>query len=226
LGGITVGGQVAISNNGSTIDLNGFLLTCSNLAKSTTAISTMTVGAGGGIVLTGTGGVLAYGSGTWTFTDPENADIYLTSTGNTSLLSSAKSLTMGNFVIGGATGTGVTAISGSHTFGAISSIKTVAHTLRFVDGTTQNIGEFRARGSSGALLTIECATAGNYTFNLTRPDPVNTDFISVSRCTATPDDVWYAGINSTDGGNNTGWVFEQSPDNFLLFFPDAQERKP
>lgn len=227
LSAITVGEDVTIRHNGNTLDLNGFLLTCDSLIKITTAISTITVGAGGGIVLTGKAGIFSYSSGTLTFTDPENADIYLTSTsGSRVLLGSTRALTMGNLIIGGATGTGATQINGSHTFGGISSVKTVAHTLNFIDGTTQNIGEFTARGSSGALLTIQCTTAGGYTFNLTRPDPVNTNYISVSRCTATPAESWYAGVNSTDGGDNTGWIFDQSPDNFLMFFPDAQERKP
>jgi hypothetical protein len=53
---------------------------------------------------------------------------------------------------------------------------------------------------------------------------VSSDFLSISRSTATGGAGWYAGANSTDGGNNSGWIFTAPPapsagnGNFLMFF--------
>lgn len=38
------------------------------------------------------------------------------------------------------------------------------------------------------------------------------DYLSISRSDASPASTWYAGANSTDGLNNSGWVFEACPD--------------
>jgi hypothetical protein len=50
------------------------------------------------------------------------------------------------------------------------------------------------------------------------------DYLSISQSIATGGAAWYAGANSTDGGNNTGWIFSAAPipganaGNFFLMF--------
>jgi hypothetical protein len=36
---------------------------------------------------------------------------------------------------------------------------------------------------------------------------VITKNVNISDSSATPTDTWYATINATDGGNNSGWIF-------------------
>lgn len=40
---------------------------------------------------------------------------------------------------------------------------------------------------------------------------VTLEYISVTRSAATPGGIWYAGVNSVDGGSNTGWTFTGPP---------------
>jgi hypothetical protein len=40
---------------------------------------------------------------------------------------------------------------------------------------------------------------------------VNVDYLDIQRSTATGGAAWYAGVNSTNSGNNSGWIFTAAP---------------
>ena len=60
------------------------------------------------------------------------------------------------------------------------------------------------------MITIGSVTAASHTLSKAS-GTVSSDFLSVSRSTATGGAGWYAGANSTDGGNNSGWIFTAPP---------------
>jgi hypothetical protein len=132
------------------------------------------------------------------------------------------------FVGGGSTfnctvnqgGLGALTITGSNTFGNITNTVQPASIL-FTAGTTSTFSNFSLSGTAGNLITIGSVTAASHTLSKAS-GTVSSDYLSISRSTATGGASWYAGANSTNGGNNSGWVFTAPPSgsnsNFLMFF--------
>lgn len=119
-------------------------------------------------------------------------------------------LTYNKLTIGGATGTSTTTFTGSGTFSELASTKTVAHTIKFTAGTTTTVGAWTITGSVGAIVTLTSETAASHTLVKSGGGTVNVDYFDISYSTATPDSTWYAN-NSTDSGNNLGWIFSGAP---------------
>lgn len=71
-------------------------------------------------------------------------------------------------------------------------------------------------GTTGNLVTIGSSLASNHTWNKSGGGVIDSDFLSISRSTATPGTTWYAGLNSTDGGNNSGWLFFEAPPTLVV----------
>ena len=119
-------------------------------------------------------------------------------------------------------GAGALTITGSNTFGNITNTTQPASVL-FTAGTTSTFSNFSLSGTAGNLITIGSVTAASHTLSKAS-GTVSSDYLSISRSTATGGAGWYAGANSTDGGNNSGWVFTAPPapsagnGNFLMFF--------
>ena len=120
-------------------------------------------------------------------------------------------------------GAGALTVTGSNTFSNITNTRKSASaaSILFTAGTTNTFADWNASGESTRLLTIGSVTAASHTLSKAS-GTVSADFLSVSQSTATGGAGWYAGANSTDGGNNTGWVFTAPPSgsnsNFLVFF--------
>lgn len=75
-------------------------------------------------------------------------------------------------------------------------------------------------GTPGNLVTIGSITAASHNLVKSGGGVIDSDYLSISRSTATPANTWYGGATSTDGGNNSGWNFRDPPDRdaFNLFF--------
>jgi len=135
------------------------------------------------------------------------------------------------FVGGGATfnctlnqgGAGALTITGSNTFSNITNTykSTGATSILFTAGTTSTFTDWNASGESTRLLTIGSVTAASHTLSKAS-GTISANFLSISRSTATGGAGWYAGASSTNGGNNSGWIFTAPPTtatgNFLVFF--------
>ena len=135
------------------------------------------------------------------------------------------------FVGGGSTfnctlnqaGAGALTITGSNTFSNITNTykSTGATSILFTAATTSTFADWNASGESTRLLTIGSVTAASHTLSKAS-GTVSADFLSISRSTSTGGAGWYAGANSSDGGNNSGWIFATPPatatGNFLMFF--------
>jgi hypothetical protein len=105
------------------------------------------------------------------------------------------------------TGTGSILFIGSNTFNHFDDISGVSHSILFTAGTTTTVSSWSATGTAGYTITIGSSTAANHNLVKAGAGIVNSDYLSISRSQASPADTWYAGNNSTDGGNNTGWLF-------------------
>jgi hypothetical protein len=177
-------------------------------------------------------GTFNLGTATWTITGTGNvwlanagsgitgsAEIILSNTSTSSRNFQGGGKTYGKLTIGGATGTSTLSISSGNTFSEIASTKAVAHTINFPTSTT-TVGAFNVRGSAGNIVTITRAVDASIALTKTGGGVVDSNYLSLTNVTVSPADTWYAGVNSTDGGGNTGWIFSKAPGggNFIAFF--------
>lgn len=189
-------------------------------------------GAAGGVrVDSGTAArTIAIGSGIWTISG--TSPWTLTTTGTTITgtgtlrFNSASSKTFagggGNYsgITVANAGAGALVVTGSNTFGTLSNTVQPT-TFSFTAGTTQTIANWSVSGTAGNLVTIQSTTAASHTL-FKSTGTVSADYLTISRSTATSSGAtWYAGANSTNGGNNSGWVFTAPPagasgGNFLM----------
>jgi hypothetical protein len=182
--------------------------------------------------------VINMGSGTWTISgagtmwncfdstnltlNANTSTIVLSNTSTTARTFSGGGNTYYNLTIGGATGTSTLSIRGSNTFNTIASTKTVAHTISFDAGSTTTVSDWTVTGTVGNIVTINTSTPGTQaTLTKTGGGVISgINYLSIRDSNATPGSTWFAGGNSTNVSNNTGWLFKGfSPTNgnFLFF---------
>lgn len=82
--------------------------------------------------------------------------------------------------------------------------------VKFQGGRTFSIGKLTANGTSGNLISIGSTTTTPFTLIKKQPlnEKIECDYLNISYSTVTPTKTWYAGLNSINSGNNTGWVFD------------------
>jgi hypothetical protein len=217
---MTLGATRRVGWSAGTTDLNGFTLTAgTGIAFNTTSSRNITFNSGS-LILVGSGTSAWSGNGS-NFTTTAG-----TGTGTISMTAATAKTFDGNGFTYNCTlnqgGAGALTIIGSNTFGDITNTVQPASIL-FTAGTTSTFSSFSLSGTAGNLITIGSVTAASHT--LTKASgTVSSDYLSISRSTAAGGAGWYAGANSTDGGNNSGWVFTAPPapsagnGNFLMFF--------
>jgi len=218
---LTTGTGVTTTLTNGTLDLNGQTLTIGTAF--TTASGTKNLTFNGGTLVCPTASTTAFNNAVPTgFTTAAG-----TGTGTISMTAA----TAKTFVGGGSTfnctlnqgGAGALTITGSNTFSNITNTykSTGATSILFTAATTSTFTDWNASGETTRLLTIGSVTAATHTLSKSS-GTVSADFLSISRSTATGGAGWYAGANSTDGGNNSGWTFAAPPatatGNFLMFF--------
>jgi hypothetical protein len=205
-------GTATASNN--IINMSGTTTRAVNLGSSTltfavnlgdiwnaSTTTNLTFNAGtSSLVFTGSGGTFQGGSLTYynlTFSNNFSRTINGANTFNTLTLS------------------GTTSITGNNTVTTLANGASPA-TFSFTAGTTTTLTNWNVNGTAGNLVTIQSATAANHTLSKAS-GTVDANYLSISRSTATGGAVWNAGANSTDGGNNSGWIFGTNT-NFLMMF--------
>jgi len=213
--------SIVFLQNG-TLDLNGLTLTTG--IQFQTALGTKN--------LTFNGATLVCTAATTTAFNNLNPTNFTTTAGTGVGTISMTAATAKTFVGGGSTfnctlnqgDAGALSIEGSNTFSNITNTykSNGATSILFTAGTTSTFTDWNASGESTRLLTIGSVTAASHTLSKAS-GTVSSDFLSISRSTATGGAGWYAGANSTNGGNNSGWIFTAPPSvtatgNFLVFF--------
>lgn len=143
-------------------------------------------------------------------TIPSNLNVTMTITSATARTFAGVGKTYGNFYRTGAGG-GTLTITGSNTFAEFKDNDgSVAHSILFTAGTTQTVSSFVVDGSSGKLVTIGSPTAATHTLTTTG-GAVSCTYLSISFSVVDASPTWTADVNSTDGGNNTNWIFAGAP---------------
>lgn len=217
---LTMGSTKTATLTNGTLDLFGKTLTVGT--RFTTATGTKNLTFNGGTLVCPDPNTTSFNNAA-----PTN---FTTTAGTGTGIISMTAATAKTFVGGGSTfnctlnqgGAGALTITGSNTFSNITNTVQPASVL-FTAGTTSTFSNFSLSGTSGNLITIGSVTAASHTLSKAS-GTVSADFLSISRSTATGGAGWYAGANSTDGGNNSGWIFTAPPapsgtnSNFLMFF--------
>lgn len=213
----TASGVVTVADNlictgtftqgAGTVTLNGNL-TCTTLTLSGTSVKVFNANSAT-ITLTGIGTVWNYSGSNLTF-NRGTSKIVLSNTTTSARTFAGGGLTYYDLEIGGATGISTLTISGSNTFNAVSSTKTVAHTLRLTAGTTTTVTNWNINGTSGNQFTLNSATAGSQaTLAKAGGGTVSVNYTTVQDIIGSPTSTWSALTSNgcVDGGNNTGWTF-------------------
>jgi hypothetical protein len=158
------------------------------------------------------------GSGTWTTKDADwmieegGGELVVTVIPETSTI---KFDSGGEFYGGGKTywnywGTAGGNILGSNIFNDIK-IEPQGYAYGFEEGSTQTVTTFTATGGVENPIYLHTNTTTGR-FNLSKSSGiVSCDYLDISNSNAAGGATWYAGTHSIDGGNNTGWIFEDAP---------------
>jgi len=120
-------------------------------------------------------------------------------------------------------GAGALTISGNNSFADLTAT-TRPSTITFTISTTQTFTAFTLSGTAGNLVTINSSTASTQATLSKSSGNVSVNYLSIKDSNAAGEASWYAGANSTNVSNNTGWIFTAPPTpstntgNFFLFF--------
>lgn len=216
----------------STFDSANFGITALTMLSSTAGgLPTINLGTST-VTLTDTAG-----TGTWIFSvastgvvlNASSATFVIANASATTrrILLTGKTIGTLTYTVAGSTGTFEIATIGTLT-GTIGTLNfsdaTNARTLLFAPAITTTIAtNFNVFGGPGRLVTIG-SVGGAVNHTLSKPSgTVSSDYLSISRSQAVGGAYWYAGANSTDGGNNSGWIFMVPPTaaqlaNFFMSF--------
>lgn len=171
---------------------------------------------------------LTLGSGTHTFSSTGTAwttNITTNLTFNKDTANIVLSGAAATFAGGGLTfnkvtiGAGAT-FTGANTFSELASTGTGNYTITLPNVTT-TVGTWSINGSATSTVTLQ-RTGASGSFTLTKSSSgilKDYDYFSISNGNATPANVWYMGLTSTNGGGNTGFIFTRQPrtGNFFSF---------
>lgn len=234
--GITINFPVTIDGFGGTVVLSGNLIL---LSTRTLRVQTGTLDAATNNVDVTAGlftlfgsyvRALLMGSGTWTANGTGMVWRLSTTTGmtltpGTSTVVISNTTTTGKTFVGGEkiynnltiTGDNVT-ISGSNTFNTLTlNNDGLTNGTKFTAGTTQTVTDFVAEGTDGNLVYIQSSSAGSTATLSQALGTVSCNYLSIKDSTATGGATWYAGRNSINMGNNSGWIFNPLSMGFTNF---------
>ena len=196
----------SLTHTNGTLNLNGFILTVGTAYTTAAGTKNLTFN-GGTLTCPGTGSAFnnSVPTGFTTTAGTGIGTINMTAATAKTFAGggSAYNCTLNN---GGA---GALTITGSNTFTTLANSVQPTSFL-FTAGTTTTLTNWNINGTAGNLVTIGSVTAASHTLSKAS-GTVSADYLSISRSSATGGATWYAGANSTNGGNNTGWIFTAPP---------------
>lgn len=199
-----------VLNNG-TLDTNGFSTTSNTFQVNGSSTKVLTLGSST-VTLSWGGGTTPWQfSATGTTLNASSSTIVISGATSSTRFFQGGGMTYGTLTYTTAGSTGKLSISGSNTFNTLNfSDANNARTLEFTIGTTNTINNFNVVGTAGKLMTITSTSSSTHTLSKASGNVVS-DYLSISYSIATGGANWYAGANSTNGGNNTGWIFSGLP---------------
>ena len=203
-GAFTLGSTRTLTHNSGTIDLNGKTLSAG--ASYTTGSGTKNLSFNGGTLVCPSGGSTAFNN--------VNPTGFTTTAGIGTGTISMTAAVAKTFVGGGSTynctlnqgGAGALTITDANTFTNITNTAQPA-TVTFPASTTNTFTSFSLSGTAGNLITINSSTSGTQATVSQAAGTVTVNYLSIKDSAATGGATWNAGANSTNAGNNTGWIF-------------------
>jgi len=202
---LTYPGNAALQIISGTFDLNDFNYTGKGLSQSNSNKSILYMGngtytniqtvTGGAVTEFSTASTLYCENSTIILNTPSGTGVLTLNTGNKNL----------NKVIFSGLHSGYYNISGSSIINEI--IIDAGRKVRFTAGTTQTVNKLTAVGTKAAPITISSITAAQHTINSPALSNISCDWLNLSYSNATGAARFYAGGNSVNAGNNTGWNF-------------------
>lgn len=214
---VTLTGNLVCSSSFNVANTSTFNAGAYNVfAQSFSGNDTCTVNMGSGTwTLSGTGSwPWAWNGGTL---NKQTASMVFSGDGSRTMRGGGKSYP--SVTVQGSTAGQAFNIEGNNTFDALNSSIAVAHSIRFLPGSSQTIKVMSNVASAGNLQTLTISSGTTpATLTYSGSDRIGLDYLSLSYITATPANSFYAGTHSTDGGNNSGWVFTDPPPRSGLFF--------
>jgi hypothetical protein len=171
-------------------------VTCSSITSSNSNTRTINFGTST-ISCAGTGPINFDNSSGLTFSGASSS-ISLTNASNKSFLGGG--LTFGTVTNNNGTTANTLSVGGSNTFATLAN--GAFQQLVFTSGTTQTINNFTYTGNVSNVVRIYTSVPG-LRATLTRAIGF-----------------WYAGANSTDGGNNSGWAFSSGGSTNYVYIKD------
>lgn len=194
-----------LTTNNNAVTATAFSLSNTNITKTLNMGSSTFTLTGTGIVWSGntTGAGTTINAGTST--------IVISDTSSTAKTFSGQNQTYNALSITGG-GTGAVAINNSNTFNGTFTVG-APKTVTFASTTTTTFaGAVVMTGSAGNVITLQASIAtSRATLTSTSSGFVQADYLNIIDSAATGGAGWYAGNNSTNSGNNTGWVFTNPP---------------
>lgn len=203
--------------NQGTFDANGYNVTIDNFQSTSGSTRSIIMGTGTWTPYSSNGGTVWNISTSGLTFSGASSTIDLTGLNITTKTFIGGGLTYGilKYTVSGATAT--LAIGGSNSFSGIQfSDASNARTLQFTAATTTTIRSasgWQVNGTSGKLMTVTSGTAATHTITCAS-GTISSDYLNVSYSIATGGARFFAGANSTDSLNNTGWYFA-APSNGL-----------
>ena len=205
-----IASAVSTSHQHGTLDLNGFQLSCQFYSVTGPATGTrayvLAFGAGGTLINRSTSALSINGSSySWSYT------------GTGTIRGATSPFTINNKVgqslpTIGLNSTATVTILASCTVADVAVVTAgVACSLKLTSGITVTATNFTLTGSAGFLASISTVTSGSQATLTKASGTVSCAYLSIKDIIATGGASWYAGSTSTNGGNNTGWIFTAPP---------------
>jgi hypothetical protein len=229
-GTVQLGGALTTSNTytltNGVFNANNYNVTVTAFSSNNSNTRTITMGSGAWTLTAAIGTVTVWDLATTTgLTFNKNtANIQITSANSGTKTFAGGGLTYNNLTITVTVGSLIIPITGANTFNTLSSTQTNDWILTLPASATTTVGSWSIEGVSGTIVTLNSSTAGTQaTLTSNGSGVISSDYLSIQDSAATPSSTWYAGANSTDVSNNTGWIFTVPPvvvsnSNFFLMF--------
>lgn len=152
-----------------------------------------------------------------------NSDIVLNNSSSANRVFAGGGMTYGTLTTAGGN-IANTIVTGNNTFGAITTVKTVAQAILFQAASTTTVNNWAVAGTSSAPVTISSNSTAQHNLVFSGAGVVVVSHTDISFSNAAPSNKWYAPLSNfnTNSGNNTGWLFSAPPvggsGNFFLMF--------
>lgn len=211
---ISTGASVGVGTNG-TFNANNFNITCAIFTVNGTTSATILMGTGLW-TLTGTGTVWDTSGVTGLNVTGSSSSIKITNSTAANVTFAGGGFIYGNIWFSRGASANDCIITGSNTFADIKDTGTVAHSLRFGQGSNTTFTTFTVSGSAGQLISID-SSGGTGTHTLTCASGIiSCDYLNIQHSIATGGATFYAGKNST---NNQAVATAGSGWQFVSYFP-------